>query len=274
MDEDVQLAITQQLQHIRLTPTGAERLYPRRTPGTRSILTCYAPTPQASTQQDTHTQEQDKGAAPLTGSEEPACAEQTMKQARTQRRNNQWSPYDEGEAGKDDLGTEAAERMRDSHREEAAKGHAAAGNKRRDRNMDEAEQRDELDRTLRTHEENTGGQMVEWRTAMKVDDSEPHMAAHTTRTAHPAKRAEKHTRDDEDGGRRQRTRRESDTKNVTAPGAAQPCASISVEPSGAASNPYRNRETIKISTEAKSQFIQKGNFYDFGMEKKRERDPG
>ena len=41
-----------------------------------------------------------------------------------------------------------------------------------------------------------------------------------------------------------------------------------------ASPTYRSRETIRILAEAKSSFIQKGNFHDFEMEKKRERDPG
>ena len=99
------------------------------------------------------------------------------------------------------------------------------------------------------------------------------MAAHTTRTAHPVKGVEMHMCVDEDGGRRQRTKRESDM-DATAPGVAQPCASISVEPSGAASSSYRSRETIGILAEAKSRIIQKGNFHDIGIEKKRERDPG
>ena len=119
--------------------------------------------------------------------------------------------------------------------------------------------------------------MADRHTMVKADGSEPHVAAHTTAMAHLAKRGEKHkhTNEDEDeGGRRQRTRRGSDRETATAPDAAQPCACTGVEPSGAASNSYRSRETIKISAEAKSRFIQKGNFYDFGMEKKRERDPG
>ena len=82
-----------------------------------------------------------------------------------------------------------------------------------------------------------------------------------------------HRLDDEDGGRRQRTRRESD-RNVMVPGAAQPRASKSIEPSGAASSSYRSRETTRISAEAKSSSIQKGNLCDFGMEKKRKRVPG
>ena len=108
----------------------------------------------------------------------------------------------------------------------------------------------------RTHEEGTERHTRDGHTAVSLCSSEPHMAAHTTGTAHPAKCVETHTCVDEDGGRRQRTRRESDTENVMAPGAAQPCASTSVEPSGAASNSYRSRETIRILAEAKSSFIQ------------------
>ena len=94
------------------------------------------------------------------------------------------------------------------------------------------------------------------------------MAAHTIGTAHPAKRAdEEHMRDDEDGGRRQRARRESDTKNMTEQGTLQPSARTSVEPSGTASISYRSRETIKISAEAKLRITPKGNFHDIGIEK-------
>jgi hypothetical protein len=71
------------------------------------------------------------------------------------------------------------------------------------------------------------------------------MAAHTTRTAHPVKGVEMDMCVDEDGGRRQRTKRESDM-DATAPGVTQPCASMSVEPSGAASNSHRSREIIRI----------------------------
>ena len=46
------------------------------------------------------------------------------------------------------------------------------------------------------------------------------------------------------------------------------------EPSGAASHSYCSKDTSKISAEAKSSFIRKRNFDDFGMEKKRVRDPG
>jgi hypothetical protein len=42
----------------------------------------------------------------------------------------------------------------------------------------------------------------------------------------------------------------------------------------AASSSYRSRETTRILAEAKSRFIQKWNFHDFGIENKREQDPG
>ena len=178
------------------------------------------------------------------------------------------------DASDDDLGTEATEKVRVSRSERAATGHTAAGHSKHRRKTDEAEHWNGRDRTQRIHEKEVGWHMADRHTMVKADGSEPHMATHTTGTAHPAKRVETHMRVDEDGGRRHRTKRESDTGNVTAPGAAQPCASTSVEPSGAASISYRSKETMRVSAEAKSSFIQKGNFYDLGMVKKRKRDPG
>ncbi len=99
------------------------------------------------------------------------------------------------------------------------------------------------------------------------------MAAHTAETAQPMKGVEMYMRVDEDGERRQRIRREDDT-DATALSAAQPRASMGIEPGDAASSSHRSRETIGILAEAKSRFIQKGNFHDIGIEKKRERDPG
>jgi len=58
MDEDVQLAITRQLQDIKLIPTGAAELYPRIQHGTQSTLLYNPLIPQALTQQDTHKQRQ------------------------------------------------------------------------------------------------------------------------------------------------------------------------------------------------------------------------
>ena len=165
--------------------------------------------------------------------------------------------------------------MRDSRSERAATGHTAAGHNKHRRKTDETEHWNGRDRTRRIHESEVGRHMTDRHMMVKADGSEPHMAAHTAGTAHPAKSDETHMHVDEDGGRRQRTKRENDTGNATASGAAQPCASTNVE-RGAASISYRSRETIRILAEAKSSFtcIQKGNFYDFGIEKKRERDPG
>jgi hypothetical protein len=101
--------------------------------------------------------------------------------------------------------------------------------------------------------------MADKYTMVKADGSEPHVAAHTAGTAYPAKSAEMRMHADEDSGRRQRTKRENDTGNVTTLGAAQPCASTNVE-RGAASVSYRSRETIRILAEAKSSSIQQGNF--------------
>jgi hypothetical protein len=110
---------------------------------------------------------------------------------------------------------------------------------------------------------------------VKADGSEPHMAAHTTGTAHPAKSIEMHMCVDKDGGRRQRTKPESDMHAMVLD-AAQPmyqhkrrakrCSKQLLSQQG------NNRRGILA--EAKSSFIQKGNFCDFGIEKKRERDPG
>ena len=87
------------------------------------------------------------------------------------------------------------------------------------------------------------------------------------------KGVEMYTRDVEDGERRQRTKREDDV-DVTALGVAQPRASIGIEPGDAAGGSHRSRETMGILAEAKSRITQKGDFHDFGIEKKRERDPG
>ena len=94
LTKDVQLAIAQQLQHIRLIPTSADKLYPRRTQGTQSNLPYQALTPQASIQQDIHTQAQYMGAAPLNRSEgRPRHAEQLAKQERTRRWNRRELSY-------------------------------------------------------------------------------------------------------------------------------------------------------------------------------------
>ena len=124
-----------------------------------------------------------------------------------------------------------------------------------------------------THEEGMGQHTCDAQAAASLCSSELHMAAHTTRTAHPVKGVEMDIRIDEDDGRRKRTKRGSDIDAMT-PSVARPSTSMSVEPSGAASGSHRSREIIGILAEAKSRIIQKEDFNDFGNEKKRERDPG
>ena len=212
---DAQLAIAQQLQHIIRIPTGADRLYPRRTQGTQSILPYHALTSQAPTQQDTHTQAMRMEAAARTsdwkrGNGTSRTTGETGTHTKTEpagrlcrRRRKRGRPGNGGDRG--DVG--------DSRREKAAKGHTAAGHNRRRRSTDEEEQRDGQDRKRRIHEENMGQYMANRQTAVTVDDSEPHMAAHTTMTAHLAKRAEKHERvlmrtaDDDKGPGEKETRK-------------------------------------------------------------------
>ena len=225
---------------------------------------------QALVQNWYETEATDKEAAPQHGEARPRTVEQQAA-----RRRERTSERDEGEAVGDDLRTGRKKWTKDSRSERAAAGYTAAGHNQSTRDRTKEEQRNARRDERRTHEERTGRYTSDEHMAASLCGSEPHMAAHTTGTAHPAKRAdEEHMRDDEDGGRRQRARRESDTKNMTEPDTAQPSARTSVEPSGTASISYRSRETIKISAEAKSRIIQKGNFHDIGIEKKRERDPG
>ena len=211
-------------------------------------------------------------ATPQKGSEERRRAEQHAEKTCTRRPS--WRKANvTGDASDDDLGTGVTEKVRESRSERAAIGHTAAGHNKHRRKTDAAEHRNGRDRTRQIHKEEVGWHTADRHMMAKVDGSEPHMAAHTTGTAHPAKSVEMHMCVDEDGGRRQRTRRESDM-HVMIPGAAQPYASTSVEPSGAASSSYRSRETTGILAKAKSSLIENGNFCDVGMEKKRERDPG
>jgi hypothetical protein len=272
LNKDVQLAIAQQLQDIKLIPTGAAELYPCMKHGTQLTLPYNPLIPQALTQQDTHTHTQtetaDIGAAPQYGEVRPGTTEQqgARKCQRTPRQH-------EGEAMDDDPKTGKTLMAKASSNERAAAGHTAAGNNQSTRHSTKEEYRNARRNAWKTHEEGTERHTCDGHTAANLCSSELHMAAHTTGTAHPEKSIETHMRVDGDGGRRQRTRRESDTY-ATAPGVAQPCASISVEPSGAASSSYRSRETIEILAEAKSRITQKGDFHDFGIEKKRERDPG
>ena len=175
----------------------------------------------------------------------------------------------------DDLGTEATEKVRESRTEKAAIGHTAAGYNKHRRNTDEAEHRNGWDRTRRKHEEEMGWHMADGHTMVKANGSEPHEAAHTTAMAHPAKRDEKHKHTNEDDGQRKMMKRDDDVEYTMVGVTAQPGDDTRGEQSGAASHySYRSRDTSKISADAKSSFIQKRNFYDFGIEKKRERDPG
>ena len=163
---------------------------------------------------------------------------------------------------------------KESRNTRAAAGYTAAGNNQSTWHNTKEEYRNARRNAWRTYEEGTERYRHDGHMAASMCSSEPHMAAHTTGTAHPVKGVKTNMHVDEDGGRRQRTKRESGTGNATATCVARPCAGTSVEPRGAASSSYRSRETTRILAEAKSSFIQKVNFRDFGIEKKRERDPG
>ena len=171
--------------------------------------------PQASTQQDIHTKAQHMGAAPQIEGEGPRHAEQQAEQVHKRRRDRR-EAYVAGDASRDDLGTVAMEKVRDSRSERATIGHTAAGHNKRKRNMDEAEHWKGRDRTRRIHEEEMGWHMADGHTMVKADGSvhsEPHVAAHTTVMAHPAKRGEKHKHTNEDDGQRKKTRRDDDVEN-------------------------------------------------------------
>ena len=106
------------------------------------------------------------------------------------------------------------------------------------------------------------------------DGSEPHVAAQTAAMAHLAKRGEKHKQTDEDEGQRKERKRDDEEENTRVRETAQPGDDTRGEPSHAASHYYCSRDISTISAEAKSSSTQKRNFYDFGIETKRERDPG
>jgi hypothetical protein len=91
---------------------------------------------------------------------------------------------------------------------------------------------------------------------VKADGSEPHVAAHTTAMAHPAKRGEKHKHTNEDDGQRKKMKRDDDAENTMVRKTAQPGDETRGEPRGAASHSYRSRDMSKISAEAKSSFNQ------------------
>jgi len=272
LDKDVQLAIIQQLQDTKLIPTGAAELYPCMKHGTKSTLPYNQRIPQVLTQQGTHTHTQtetaDIEAAPQHGEARSRTNEQQAewKSRRTLKQH-------EGEATDDDLKTGKTMMAKESHRSIAAAGHTAAGNNQSTWYNAKEAYRNARRRAWRTYEEGTERHRHAGHTAASMRSSEPHMAAHTTGTAYPVKGVEMHMYVDEDGGRRQRTKRESD-KDAMAPSVVQPCASMSDEPSGAASGSHRSRETMGILAEAKSRITQKGDLHDIGIEKKRERDPG
>ena len=272
LPKGTQLAIAQQTQHIKLTPTGADKLYPRTTQGIQTTLPYHALTTQAPIQQIIHTQVQHVRAAPQTGSEEHGRDGHQAELTPIYKPNRE-QPHATSDASDDDLGMEATEKVRDSRSERAATGHTATDHNKRRRNTDEIEQWNGQDRTRRRHEKEATRHMADRYTMVRVDGSEPHVAAHTTGTAYLAGSAKKRKQADEDSGQRQRAKRDDDMGDMTATSAAQPCASTNVE-RGAASVSYSSRETIKLSAEAKSRIIQKGNFHDIGIEKKRERDPG
>ena len=130
-------------------------------------------------------------------------------------------------SSEDDLGTETTEEVRDSRREKAATRHTAAGHNKRRQNTDKVEHRKGRDRIWRTQEGEVGRHADDRHTTVKIDDSEPHVAAHTTATAHMTKRGEKHNHvneDEDEDGRRRRTRRGCDRETATIPNAAQPSA--------------------------------------------------
>ena len=230
---------------------------------------------QTLTQQGTHTHTQTETADIRAAPQHEEARHRTAEQQAAWK-NRRTLGRQEGEATEDDLktgNTGKTKYAKESHNSRAAAGYTAAGNNQSTWYNAKEEYRNARRSAWRTYEEGTERHRHDGHMAASMCSSEPHMAAHTTRTAHPVKGVEMHMCVDEDGGRRQRTKRKSDME-VTAPGVAQPCASTSVAPSGAASSSYRSRETTRILAEAKSQIIQKGNFHDIGIEKKRERDPG
>ena len=144
--------------------------------------------------------------------------------------------------------------------ERAAAGHTAAGNNQSTRHSAKEEYRNARRNAWKTHEEGTEQHTRDGHMAASLCSSEPHMAAHITGTAHPAKSVEMHMCVDEDGGR-STTKNQARKRHGKCDGTRR-CStmrhSTSVEPRGAASNSYRSRETIRILAEAKSSFIQKG----------------
>ena len=209
LDKDVQLAIIQQLQDTKLIPTGAAELYPCMKHGTQSTLPYNQRIPQALTQQGTHTHTQtetaDIEAAPQHGEARSRTNEQ-----QAERKSRRTLKQHEGEATDDDLKTGKTMMAKESHSSIAAAGHTAAGNNQSTWYNAKEEYRNARRRAWRTYEEGTERHRHAGHTAASMCSSEPHMAAHTTGTAYPVKGVEMHMYVDEDGGRRQRTKRESD----------------------------------------------------------------
>ena len=75
-------------------------------------------------------------------------------------------------------------------------------------------------------------------------------------------------------GQRKERKRDDEEENTRVRETAQPGDDTRGEPSHAASHYYCSRDISTISAEAKLSSTQKRNFYDFGIETKRERDPG
>ena len=227
---------------------------------------------QTLTQQGTHTHTQTE-ATEIEAAPQHGEARSRTNEQQAERKSRRTLKRHDGEATDDDLKTGKIMMAKESHSSIAAAGYTAAGNNQSKWYNAKEEYRKARRSAWRTHEEGTERYRRDGHTAANTCSSEPHMAAHTTRAAHPMKGVETYMCVDEDGERRQRTKRENNI-DATAPGVAQPRASIGIEPSDAASGSHSSRETIGILAEAKSRFIQKGNFHDIGIEKKRERDPG
>ena len=272
LTNDTRMAITQQLQDIKLIPNGAAELYPCMRHGTQPTLTNNPLILQTLTQQGTHTHTQTE-ATEIEAAPQHGEARSRTNEQQAERKSRRTLKQHDGEATDDDLKTAKITMAKESHSSIAAAGYTAAGNNQSKWYNAKEEYRKARRSAWRTHEEGTERYRRDGHTAANTRSSEPHMAAHTTRAAHPMKGVETYMCVDEDGERRRRTKRENNI-DATAPGAAQPRTSLSIEPSDAASGSHSSRETIGILAEAKSRFIQKGNFHDIGIEKKRERDPG
>ena len=186
------------------------------------------------------------GAAPQKGRGGTRHDEQQVKQA-CKRRRGQREAHDAGDTSKeDDLGTEAMEKVRDSHSERAATRtrHIAAGHNKRRWSTDDAGHWNGWDHTRQIHEEEAGWYTADAHTMVRADGSEPHVAAQTAAMAHLAKRGEKHKQTDEDEGQRKERKRDDEEENTRVRETAQPGDDTRGEQSHATSHYYRNRDTI------------------------------